>query len=53
MCIIWRVDSTVVAALLKKAIGNRLTCMFIDTGFMRLNEGEKIKETFIKNLISI
>lgn len=51
------VDSTVVAALLKKAIGNRLTCMFIDTGFMRLNEGEKIKETFTKkfniNLIYI
>jgi GMP synthase (glutamine-hydrolysing) len=40
------VDSSVVAALLHKAIGNQLTCMFIDTGYMRLNEGEKIKAVF-------
>jgi GMP synthase (glutamine-hydrolysing) len=40
------VDSSVVAALLHKAIGKRLTCMFIDTGFMRINEGERIKDVF-------
>ena len=40
------VDSSVVAALLHKAIGSRLTCMFIDTGFMRINEGKRIKEVF-------
>lgn len=42
------VDSTVVAALIKKAIGNRLTCMFIDIGFMRQDEGKNIKEMFSK-----
>ena len=42
------VDSTTVAALLKKAIGDRLTCMFIDHGFMRKDEGIRIK-TFFKN----
>ncbi|MFT5170428.1 MAG: GMP synthase (glutamine-hydrolyzing) [Candidatus Marinamargulisbacteria bacterium] len=51
------VDSTTVAALLKLAIGNRLTCMFIDQGFMRKNEAETIKKTFSKqfeiNLIYI
>ncbi len=36
------VDSTVVAALLHKAIGDQLVCMFIDQGFMRKNEAEKI-----------
>lgn len=42
------VDSSVVAALLNKAIGNQLTCMFIDTGYMRINEGDRIKEVFEK-----
>lgn len=42
------VDSSVVAALLHKAIGDQLTCMFIDTGYMRINEGERIKEVFEK-----
>ena len=42
------VDSSVVAALLHKAIGKQLTCMFIDTGYMRINEGERIKEVFEK-----
>lgn len=37
------VDSSVVAALLHKAIGAQLTCMFIDTGFMRMNEGARIQ----------
>ena len=40
------VDSSVVAALLNKAIGDQLTCVFIDTGYMRINEGDKIKRVF-------
>lgn len=42
------VDSSVVAALLHKAIGDQLTCMFIDTGYMRIKEGERIKDVFEK-----
>jgi len=38
------VDSTTVAALVHKALGNQLTCMFIDQGFMRKDEAKKIKE---------
>ena len=40
------VDSTTVAALLKKAIGNRLTCLFVDQGFMRKDEAERIQLLF-------
>ena len=40
------VDSTTVAALVHKAVGDQLTCMFIDQGFMRKNEGIKIVELF-------
>ncbi|MFH1362273.1 MAG: glutamine-hydrolyzing GMP synthase [bacterium] len=40
------VDSTTVAALLHKAIGDQLTCMFIDQGFMRKNEATKIDKLF-------
>lgn len=40
------VDSTTVAALLKKAIGNRLTCLFVDQGFMRKGEAERIQKLF-------
>jgi GMP synthase (glutamine-hydrolysing) len=40
------VDSSTVAALLKRAIGDQLTCMFIDHGFMRKNEVQRIKELF-------
>lgn len=40
------VDSSVTAALLQKAIGDQLTCMFIDQGFMRQNEAARIKELF-------
>lgn len=43
------VDSTTVAALLHKAIGDQLICMFIDQGFMRKNEGEKIVAMFRDN----
>ncbi|RLG19132.1 GMP synthase [Candidatus Micrarchaeota archaeon] len=38
------VDSTVVAALVNKAIGKDLKALFLDTGFMRENEGEEVKE---------
>lgn len=40
------VDSSVTAALLQKAIGNQLTCMFIDQGFMRHKESERIQSLF-------
>jgi len=40
------VDSTVVAFLLKKAIGNQLTCVFIDQGFMRKDEAKRIEKVF-------
>jgi len=40
------VDSTTVAALINKAIGDKLVCMFIDQGFMRKNEAKKINDLF-------
>ena len=40
------VDSAVVAALVHKAIGDRLTCIFVDHGCMRLNEREQVVDTF-------
>jgi GMP synthase (glutamine-hydrolysing) len=40
------VDSSVLATLLHQAIGNQLTCIFIDNGLLRLNEAEKVVETF-------
>lgn len=40
------VDSSVAAALLSKAIGNQLTCIFVDHGFMRKNEGDEVEEAF-------
>jgi GMP synthase (glutamine-hydrolysing) len=40
------VDSSVAAALLSKAIGNKLTCVFVDHGMMRKNEGDEIEEAF-------
>ncbi|GAB4339506.1 MAG: glutamine-hydrolyzing GMP synthase [Calditrichia bacterium] len=51
------VDSSVAAVLIHKAIGDQLTCMFIDTGLLRLNEKEEVetvfRESFHLNLISI
>ena len=44
------VDSSVVAALLNKAIGKNLYCMFIDHGLLRKGEGESVMETFSKNM---
>ncbi|MDF2567741.1 MAG: guaA [Oscillospiraceae bacterium] len=40
------VDSSVAAALLAKAVGNQLTCIFVDHGFMRKNEGDEVVEAF-------
>ncbi|NJB67389.1 GMP synthase (glutamine-hydrolysing) [Desulfobaculum xiamenense] len=49
------IDSTVVALLLHKAIGKRLTCIFVDNGLLRLNEGEEVigylREHFDLNLV--
>ena len=44
------VDSSVVAVLLQKAIGDRLTCVFVDNGLLRLNEGDEVMRTFSENL---
>ncbi|MGL4673286.1 MAG: glutamine-hydrolyzing GMP synthase [Wohlfahrtiimonas sp.] len=44
------VDSSVVAALLHKAIGKKLTCIFVDTGLMRLNEGDQVMQIFADNM---
>ena len=44
------VDSSVVAALLHRAIGTQLTCVFVDNGLLRLNEAEQVMQTFAKNL---
>ncbi len=41
------VDSSVVAILLHKAIGDQLTCMFIDHGMLRKGEAESVMETFV------
>ena len=44
------VDSSVVAMLLQKSIGVQLTCVFVDNGLLRLNEGEEVMKTFSENL---
>src|SRR6187399_3353502 len=44
------VDSPVVAALLHKAIGDQLTCVFVDHGLLRLNEGDAVMKIFGENL---
>ena len=44
------VDSSVVAALLHRAIGDQLTCVFVDNGLLRLNEAEQVMQTFADNL---
>src|SRR5262245_29204775 len=44
------VDSSVVAALLHEAIGDQLVCVFVDTGLLRLNEGDDVMRTFAQNL---
>ena len=44
------VDSSVVAALLHRAIGDQLVCVFVDNGLLRLNEGAQVMETLAQNL---
>jgi GMP synthase (glutamine-hydrolysing) len=44
------VDSAVAAALIHKAIGDQLTCIFVDTGLLRLGEGDQVMETFARHL---
>jgi GMP synthase (glutamine-hydrolysing) len=44
------VDSSVAAALIHRAIGEQLTCVFVDTGLLRLNEAQQVMETFALNL---
>ncbi|MDY6913249.1 MAG: glutamine-hydrolyzing GMP synthase [Planctomycetota bacterium] len=43
------VDSSVVAALLHKAIGDRLTCIFVDNGMLRMNEADFVRNTFAEH----
>jgi len=44
------VDSAVAAALVHRAIGHQLVCIYVDTGLMRLNESDQIVETFRRNM---
>src|SRR5690606_32537841 len=44
------VDSSVVAALLHKAIGDQLTCVFVDHGLLRQNEGDQVMATFARHM---
>jgi GMP synthase (glutamine-hydrolysing) len=44
------VDSSVAAALIHRAIGQQLTCVFVDNGLLRLNEAKQVMETFSRNL---
>ncbi|HTP63255.1 MAG TPA: glutamine-hydrolyzing GMP synthase [Burkholderiales bacterium] len=44
------VDSSVAAALIHKAIGKRLTCVFVDHGLLRLNEARQVMDTFAKHM---
>ena len=44
------VDSSVVAALLHRAIGDQLTCVFVDNGLLRKNEGDMVMDMFAQNM---
>jgi len=44
------VDSSVVAALLHRAIGDQLTCIFVDNGLLRLGEGDQVMQTFAQHM---
>jgi GMP synthase (glutamine-hydrolysing) len=44
------VDSSVVAALLHEALGDQLTCVFVDNGLLRLNEGDQVMDVFADHL---
>src|SRR5690606_17762015 len=44
------VDSSVAAVLIHRAIGDQLTCVFVDNGLLRLHEAEQVKAVFAQNL---
>ncbi len=44
------VDSSVAAALIHRAIGDQLTCVFVDNGLLRLGEGDQVMATFAENM---
>ena len=44
------VDSSVVAAVLHRALGDNLTCIFVDNGLLRLNEGDQVMQTFAQSM---
>ena len=44
------VDSSVVAAMLHRAIGDQLTCVFVDNGLLRLHEGDQVMAMFAENM---
>jgi GMP synthase (glutamine-hydrolysing) len=44
------VDSSVAAALIHRAVGNQLTCVFVDTGLLRLDEGTQVIDTFERHM---
>ena len=44
------VDSSVVAILLHQSIGDQLSCIFVDNGLLRLNEGDEVMKTFSENM---
>ena len=44
------VDSSVVAALLHRAVGDQLTCIFVDTGMLRYREGDQVMATFARHM---
>ncbi|MDN5869228.1 MAG: glutamine-hydrolyzing GMP synthase [Nitrococcus sp.] len=44
------VDSSVLAALLQQAIGDQLTCVFVDNGLLRLDEGKQVMATFVRHM---
>ena len=44
------VDSSVAAALINRAIGDKLTCVFVDNGLLRLAEGDQVMATFAENM---
>ena len=43
------VDSSVAAVMLAKAVGDQLTCVFVDHGLLRKNEGDEVEEVFVPN----
>ena len=47
------VDSSVTAMLLHRAIGSKLTCVFVDNGLLRLNEGQQVMDMLVITLDSI